>query len=252
MPTIRCSQCSSDNLLYGQFCSNCGTALTARCRVCSEDNLMNARFCRACGVELVNAPVGLFLDRAMAWREQFRKLGWLRLDEIDDNGWNLIKSHNFPRDDEDRFEPWVFACKTSSLETMRIRSVFSNSKDVTSIGAKGFLATNPAFIVATRCRLGIFVTKADVVAIHAYTDLRGAEGISNDVVQLNCANGDKIALKLNLPSAGTINVITAIAATDPVAKTWARRGMEIKAEQQQSFIELIAEFLYEIVVKARK
>ena len=212
--TIHCSNCNYESSLFGQFCSNCGHALTSSCRVCGEDNVIPAKFCRTCGVELTSASVGLLLDRAMAWREQFRKMGWWEwYSDFKEDHWNLIKSQNVPTDVNERHEPWVFGCVADG-KTMKPEHLYVNAKDFGTTGTFGY--TNP-FVVATRCRIGIFNPKLKTAQVWSYTDLKEYQYSGGDVT-IGTHKGDKIRMLLKVPTAGLLDVATALAATDPVAR----------------------------------
>jgi len=243
---IRCPNCSYENPLYGQFCSKCGQPVVIQCRVCGEDNVTDAKFCRSCAVELASAPKGLFLDRTMAWREQFRRMGWLEWSSLTNDDWGLVGSQNLPTVN-DKHEPWIFGAIVDGA-TMKPESVSIDGK----LFASGGLLGTRGFVVATRCRLGIFNAKSKAAKVWWYTELSGYQGHGSNAILVTTDKGEKISFAFKLPSAGLLEVATAIAASDPVAKTWARRGIEVKAGEQKSFIQIIGDFLHDIVIRVNE
>jgi hypothetical protein len=57
---------------------------------------------------------------------------------------------------------------------------------------------------------------------------------------------------LKVPTAGLLDVATALAATDPVARGFARKGLESKVAEQRSFMDVIGEFLQDIVIRIKE
>ncbi len=243
---IHCPSCGYENPLYGQFCSKCGQPVTMQCQVCGEDNVTDAKFCRSCAVELASAPKGLFLDRTMAWREQFRRMGWLEWSSLTNDDWSLIGAQKMPTVN-DKHEPWIFAAMVDGA-TMKPESVSVDGKIFVSAGVFG----TRGFVIATRCQIGFFNTKSKVAKVWRYTDLNGYQGSGSNAVVITTNKGEKISWVFKLPSAGLLEVATAIAASDPVAKTWARMGIAVKAGEQKSFIQIIGDFLQDIIIRVNE
>jgi hypothetical protein len=188
---------------------------------------------------LATARAGLFLDRALAWQEQFRKLGWwdtpgkIGATIID----RLIQQGGLPNSDEPH-EPWVLICEADG-KTWRPHAVHINNK---SLGG----GRDTAYIVATRCRLVIFDTKDTNTKTIWYKDINEYEWQAKGDVRLKSQQGDVISWNIHVSGPGLFDLAVALAGTDPIVKHSARRTIEVKAGQQVAFMELIGEFLKEI------
>jgi len=252
--TIRCPSCGYDSPMGGQFCSKCGQAITAKCRVCGEDNLYDARFCRQCRAELALAPVGLPLARALAWREQFRKLGWWDTpDEIFSPLLNqLAEQGQLPASDAP-YEPWIFQSDDNGVSRGRMKYDWKPFDLDVNRPSKFWYSNQSKFMVATRCRLVIVEPKRAINTVVLYKDLTevewrpGADGHGFIDYYLKTRQGDVIYWRIRTKGPGLIDVVTALAASDPVARNWAHRGIDAKTQQQIGFVELVGDFLKEIV-----
>jgi len=173
-------------------------------------------------------------------------MGWQEWSSLTSDDWSLISSQKLP-EVNDKYEPWCFAVMVDGA-TSKPEAVAIDGKNFVSTGLLG----SRGFAIATRCRIGVFSSKSRIAKVWWYTDLSGFEGRGSNTVVVTTDRGEKVAWTFKLPSAGMLEVATAIAASDPVAKTWARRGIEVKAGEQKSFAQIIGDFFYDIVVRVNE
>ncbi len=238
--SIRCTNCDFESPLFGLYCSNCGNSLTTRCKVCGEDNLLGAKFCRNCGAQFSTAQVGLYLDRALAWREQFRRMNWW--DTPKEKGTALVKSLTEQKqisDTDARYDPWVMFCNIDGSD-WKPRLVTMGRQYIQSTGR------GDSYVMATRCCLAILDGKEMNSTVIPYTEIASTEWDSQGRVSLKTTKGEFLKWEIKTSGAGLFDVAMAIAATDMGTRNLARRNVEVKTGQQRSFMDLIGEFLREI------
>jgi len=258
--TIRCTDCGFENSATGRFCSKCGRAITAQCKVCGEDVQLDSRFCGNCGVEIVAATAGLTVANALAWRQQFQNIGWW--ETPDERCLQLIghltEQGQLPTTDSP-FEPWILVCNGS----------FAPWKPHFSVEVKrGFALDSDMCMLATRCRLFFFALKQASSARTAlrkmfteipprvtnvstalwYADIADVSRHQDNNAYRFCirTKTEEVAISIKVEGIRLIDLVAAFAASDVVARNWARYGIQVRTGRRLEFVELISAFLREV------
>lgn len=245
---MHCTNCSYETPLFSQFCSRCGNSITVKCKVCYENNLTEARYCRSCGVELAKAPVGLSLERAWSWRDQFNNMGWWsKLKGVALNQLTyLIQQGSFP-DEDTPYEPWVF-CTPIISQNWKLSSV-TLSKDkriIKSLTPPGMFNVNAAsYLLATRCRFALVSGgKEPFAQVFWYKEIASWQYKGGKVaIQLQ----DGIVMDWSITVAGTnILDLAGTLTSDTVTRYSSVQNIQAKAAAQRDFMSIISQFLKEI------
>jgi len=173
----------------------------------------------------------------MAWREQFMNMGWWDTpkEKGDTLGRQLVQqaySH----------EPWIFLCSIGGGKYWKPREVSADIKNRRAVFRGGHM-------LATRCRLAIFDSKDEIATIVWYKDIAEAQWDFYGNAELKTQQGSVVEWKINMPGGNVVVVVPVMASYNPVSRTWSRKDSEllVKVGQQRRFMELIGDFVTEIV-----
>lgn len=76
---LTCPKCGFHVDANARFCGSCGAPVTQICPVCGQHNSGGQRFCAFCGSDVSSALTGILVERALAWKDGFERLGWWTL-----------------------------------------------------------------------------------------------------------------------------------------------------------------------------
>ncbi|MBI4333263.1 MAG: zinc ribbon domain-containing protein [Chloroflexi bacterium] len=274
---MQCPKCGNEVPDTGRFCGSCGTALLSACPVCGHGNPQAQRFCEHCGSEVASATPGLLLDKALAWRDTFERMGWCEdpanaipndfgwrefrkdwLDNILPTCYSTLREHGIP-EAHTRAEPWVFFSPLFSTKLLDTEWKIDNF-EARVPGAE--YVEGAGFLLATRCRL-VFVqrkvnnpiagnveAKQFKVYRWLYRDINQAQVKENGDVRLWTEKGDSIYLHIN--TKGVRFIDRAIAASTAGSQ---RQGQYLVAasniasanQAKMGFLEVIQEFCRDII-----
>jgi len=171
----------------------------------------------------------------------------------------LIEQGQIPMMDSPH-EPWILVCNGS----------LAPWKPYFLVDTKRGLASDPDMcILATRCRLLTIALKQrpsmkgalrkalleittridNIPSILWYKDITNVDWKHKGNwyrFSLITKTGDEVAIGINTEGSRFIDVVTALAASDPVSRNWARFGIQVKAGQRLGFIDFISAFVKEI------
>lgn len=236
--TYTCPACNYNTILFSRFCMQCGTKIVSSCAVCEEENLINAVYCRGCGVSITNVVIGLSINRAILWREQFRSMGWWEVTSFSERDWNAIASCKIPNDIDEPHEPWIFA-------------VFIDSKpmkpETIVLLGQSFAGNSPKreeFVVATRTRLAI-VNSQNNARVIWYKDIVAYTVKGNEVV-INLANGGDLQIRFRTPGANVIDYLGVLSNNSSFGFR-SQLNIDVKEGQKREFMGIVGEYFYNIV-----
>lgn len=221
------------------------------------------RFCEHCGSEVASAAPGLLLEKALAWRETFERMGWCEdpanaipdsffmraarknyLDKVLPTCYSLLREHGIP-EAHTRTEPWVFF-------SLLLFGDWKIDKFEARIPKTDYV-DGPGFVLATRCRL-VFVQTKDAKQFKLYQwlyrDINQAQVKENGEVRLLTEKGDSIYL--HIKTRGARFVDRAIAVSTAGGQ---RQGQYLVAasniasanQAKMDFLEVIQEFCRDII-----
>lgn len=277
---MKCPKCGNELPNTSPFCGSCGAALLATCPVCGHGNPQAQRFCEQCGSEVAAAIPGLLLEKALAWRDTFERMGWCEdpsntvpnsfplyrkvwLEKVLPTCYSLLREHGIPQAHSGA-EPWLFF---SPILWGRVD--WKIDKFEARIPETEYLQTF-GFLLATRCRLVSVQTKKPstwsvvtdaALARHfeaaqfevyqwLYRDINEAQVKENGDVRLLTEKGDSIYLHIKTKGVRLIDQAIAVSTAGGQ-----RQGQFLVAasniasanQAKMGFLEVIQEFCRDIV-----
>jgi hypothetical protein len=211
---MNCPKCNMEINPGVKFCGSCGSSLTNECPVCGSLSILYNAYCPECGSDKLHSKAGIPLGRAIAWRDQFQKMGWCddaveqaklafrkpsfkptgdfdidKAKQLVQNWRDLLTANNIP-EPFSKSEPWLFAVFIRPFYWTI--SVFRASiPNVGEINPQHFWqrAIPRTFLLATRCRIVfVDVTKKELLQ-WSYKDIRNGQVKSNGDITLTGKRG---------------------------------------------------------------
>jgi hypothetical protein len=151
---------------------------------------------------------GFSFVKVKEWAQEFESLGWV--EKPGEKGRilieRLIHQGALPSINEPD-EPWIFLCSINEKYFWKPHKVRINNKSISS----GLIRKQEAYIVATRCRLGILDISKGNLFIYRYEDIEGYSRSPADELEirfrLHMRQGDVVEFFLG---PGTRRVVAAL------------------------------------------
>ena len=265
---MKCPKCGQDVADNSRFCSFCGNSVTINCPVCGLASDALNKYCPGCGAELSRAEPGLTLSRALAWREQFKRMGWwddpfetlgkLQSSHLWDNHERsqkrgqiftaLISRESFAEIDS-KSEPWIFCCHVC-LKDWHIYSVSKDGQD------PGRFDVSPLFVITTRCRLVIVDTKAAQLYSWLFGDIKTIEQKDNGSIYVGMKTQENLqfAFKTKGPGLFERTYLLGVAASGSkltASHLIAASNIEAANSMKADFLTIVAEFFSDVLSVGR-
>lgn len=250
----QCPNCEYVNQLASNFCPKCGHSLmpaTVSCKVCGADNLPEFTFCESCGANMLSSLDGLYLDRAMLWRDLFNEVGWCAWSDFDANEWEMINQLALPQVD-DKQEPWIFGTLIDAKDFKPTQGKFNGKL----YGFKLPWSFYRGILIATRCRLAVLNathdnranSRSNFAKAWNFTDITQHSWKSNQLT-IKTHDGDTLEFVIKLPRVGLVNTAMYLWSSDDVGRRIAYERGQAATTEQRSFIDVMSRFLKEISLR---
>lgn len=267
---MQCSKCGAESPEGQKFCGSCGAAVGKPCPMCGNTNPVGQRFCAHCGVDVNAVPAGLTRDRALAWRSQFKTMGWWEMPTVKEGGFDynrrrfdsakatearastlatafdsLLKEHGLPPSPDDPQEPWVFLCHATGADW----KIYSFEVKDKQSKARSWQAKDGSWVLATRSRLACFNIDRRWAESWPYTDLHSYQGhTGKGNVELTLKDSRVIQFKVRTKGAGVAEFVGALAmfGDHPYVGYRAVDQAQAKNEGKVDFMTAVFKFIEEV------
>jgi len=278
---MNCPKCNKEVGPGVKFCGSCGSSLVSKCLVCGASSSLSDVYCPECGSDKLNSQNGLPLARALAWREQFKMMGWndVTIDTIKLHfpkmSWKansydvekaqqylqtwheLLKANSIPDDPFNKSEPWIFATffrligvPDWTINDFRVN--IPNTGDINKRDLSGMSKNSSdwKFLLTTRCRLVYCNPLKQELFQWPYSDMCQGQVNAKGDVNLTTDKGDTIYFHVWTKGPRLIDRAVAVSSADSQRQGQyliAQANVASAKSSQMEFMLIVQDFCREII-----